>query len=179
MAHPSKQLISALRKTADRLQNGATYAWGNHGSCNCGNLLQVVTDLSRQEILTYAHTGFGEWTELAEEYCYVTDAPVNMLISSLEKIGLTPTDIHNLEYLEDKTVLRHLPGGFRWLKKNNREDVIIYFKTFADLLEARLIEFELMSEEIVLDNEWLQSVLSAPVSAETNSKILPEPVAII
>lgn len=165
MAHSSKQLVEALRKTAHRLQNGSTYAWGNHGSCNCGNLLQVVTDLSRQEILTYAHTGVGEWTELAEEYCYVTDAPVNMLISSLEKIGLTPTDIHNLEYLEDKAVLKNLPGGFRWLKKNKREDVIVYFNTFANLLESKLSIEEYNSEFINLDNDWLNKLLALKVEA--------------
>ena len=176
MAHPSKQLIDALRKTADRLQNGATYAWGNHGSCNCGNLLQVVTDLSRQEILTYAHTGFGEWTELAEEYCYVTDAPVNMLISSLEKIGLTPTDIHNLEYLEDKNVLKNLPGGFRWLKKNRREDVIVYFNTFASLLQIKLSKEEDIYEEVSFDDGWLSKLLWSDIGTLEATGAMLEPV---
>lgn len=138
MAHPTIELISALRQTAAKLRNGNHYAWGNHGSCNCGNLLQVVAKLSKEEILRYAHTGIGEWTELAEEYCPVTDAPVNLLINKLEAIGLTPTDIHNLEYLEDKQVLQLLPGGFRWLSRNVREDVIVYFETFASMLEDKL-----------------------------------------
>ncbi len=175
MAHPSKQLINALRTTATRLSNGAGYAWGNHGSCNCGNLLQVVTNLSRQEILTFAHTGIGEWTELAEEYCYVTDAPVQMLISSLEKLGLTPTDIHNLEYLEDKSVLKNLPGGFRWLKKNKREDVIIYFNAFADLLEAKLEKVP----EVFIDNfqhDWIENLLNNQVDIATTKEALLEVV---
>jgi hypothetical protein len=41
--------------------------------------------------------------------------------------------------LEDRTVLNALPGGFRWLKRNQRADVILYFKTYADLLEEQLI----------------------------------------
>lgn len=139
MAHPSIELISALRETAARLKSGAHYAWGNHGSCNCGNLLQVVTELSKEEILTYAHSGIGEWTELAEEYCGVTDAPVSLLLKKLQDTGLTPTDIHNLEYLEDREVLNALPGGFRWLKRNQREDVIVYFETFATVLEEKMI----------------------------------------
>ena len=175
MAHPSKQLINALRTTATRLQNGAGYAWGNHGSCNCGNLLQVVTKLSRQEILTYAHTGIGEWTELAEEYCSVTDAPVQMLISSLEKLGLTPTDIHNLEYLEDKAVLKNLPGGFRWLKKNRREDVIIYFNAFADVLEAKL-EKENQLAPVDFNNEWIENLLNEQVGIATIKETLLEVV---
>jgi hypothetical protein len=138
MAQATIQLIGALRETAARLRNGASYAWGNHGACNCGNLVQVVTKLSKEEILAYAHTGIGEWTELAEDYCGVTDAPADLLITKLQEIGLTPSDIHNLEYLEDKSVLQRLPGGFRWLQRNVREDVIVYFETYADLLEEQL-----------------------------------------
>jgi hypothetical protein len=139
MANANIELVNALRETANRLKMGAQYAWGNHGACNCGNLLQVVTKLSRDEIIRYAQTGTGEWTELAEDYCGITDAPVSLLIHKLEQLGLTATDIHNLEYLEDREVLNKLPGGFRWLKRNIKEDVIIYFETFAELLEEKLI----------------------------------------
>jgi hypothetical protein len=41
--------------------------------------------------------------------------------------------------LEDKKVLHHLLGGFRWLKRNVRADVIDYFEAFANLLEEELI----------------------------------------
>jgi hypothetical protein len=140
MATPNIDLIAALRETATRLRNGAHYAWGNHGACNCGNLLQVVTRFSKEEILQYAHSGIGEWTELAEDYCGIADAPVSFLIFKLEQLGLTPSDIHNLEYLEAREVLKQLPGGFRWLSRNVREDVIIYFETFADYLEEKLLQ---------------------------------------
>ena len=139
MAHPNIRLIAALREAAQNLRNGAHYAWGHHGSCNCGHVLQVVTELSKEEIIRHAQSVYGEWTEIAEEYCGVTNAPAYLLVSRLEKLGLTPTDIHNLEYLEDRAVLQSLPGGFRWLKKNVREDVIVYFETFAQMLEERLI----------------------------------------
>ena len=139
MAYPNLTLIGALRQAARDLRNGAHYAWGNHGACNCGHVLQVVTHLSKEEILTYAHTGIGEWTEIAEDYCGVTDVPAYLMLSKLDAIGLTATDIHCLEYLKDKAVLERLPGGFRWLKKNVREDVILYFETFAQLLEEKLL----------------------------------------
>jgi hypothetical protein len=139
MAHPNPTLINALRNTATKLAEGNHYAWGNHGSCNCGNLLQTVTTLSAQEILQHAHTGIGEWSEIALDYCGVTSAPHTMMIGKLEDIGLTPSDIHNLEYLEDKQVLQQLPGGFRWLSRNKREDVVLYFNTFANMLESKLV----------------------------------------
>src|SRR5438309_2147360 len=134
MAHPNLTLIGALRQAAENLRKGSPYAWGHHGSCNCGQVLQVVTHLSKEEILKHAHTGIGEWTEIAEEYCDVTSLPAYLMISKLEAIGLTPPDIHSLEYLNDRNVLNKLPGGFRWLKKHVREDVILYFETFAEVL---------------------------------------------
>ncbi|HNP23767.1 MAG TPA: hypothetical protein PKM63_18245 [Panacibacter sp.] len=139
MANPNFKLISALRATAQRLSEGADYAWGNHGSCNCGNLLQVVTRFSKEEILQYAHTGIGEWTEIAEDYCGIANAPVGLLLTRLQQLGLTATDIHHLEYLNNRSVLNHLPGGFRWLRRNSREDVIIYFETYASMLEEKLV----------------------------------------
>jgi len=138
MAHPSVQLIAALRSAASQLSSGAPYAWGHHGSCNCGHLLQVITHCSREEILRHAQTIHGEWSEIAESYCGVTNTPAYLMMSKLEAFGLTPTDINNLEYLKDREVLKQLPGGFRWLRKNEREDVILYFNTMAGILEKKL-----------------------------------------
>jgi hypothetical protein len=154
MAHPNTALIDGLRKAAAGLVNGNYYAWGHHGACNCGHLLQATTQLTKEEIVTYAHTGIGEWTELAQESCPVTDAPINLLLIKLQQLELTPTDIHNIEYLEDKEVLNRLPGGFRWLKRNVREHVVMYFETMANMLEEKLINHieinysELLPEEL-------------------------------
>jgi len=140
MATPTLALIEALRETANRLNNGAKYSWGNHGACNCGNLVQVVTNFTEGEIINFAHQGAGEWTELAEEFCPVTNAPINLIITKLQQLGLTALDIHHIEYLTDKEVLKYLEGGFRWLKRNVKADAIAYFEAFADLLEDRLLK---------------------------------------
>ena len=152
MAQPNIQLIQALRTTAYKLRNGSHYAWGHHGACNCGNLVQVVTDLTEGEILRYAHQGIGEWTELAQEFCPITKAPIDLVIAKLVEVGLTPTDIHHVEYLTDKEVLKNLDGGFRWLKRNKREDAIAYFEAFANMLEEKLLQqidinFDLLSQQ--------------------------------
>jgi hypothetical protein len=140
MALPSPLLIESLRTTAERLRDGARYTWGRHGHCNCGNLAQTLTGFSAAEIERYNLSGAGEWTELAQDYCEVSRAPEALVLHKLMDAGLTPADVHNLEYLSDKTVLRHLPGGFRWLERNRREDVILYFETLADLLEQKLLD---------------------------------------
>ncbi len=154
MATPNITLINALRETAERLRAGATYAWGNHGACNCGNLLQVITPLTRQEIMSYAQTGIGEWTELAQDYCGVTNAPVELMLSKLKEVGLTPSDIHHLEYLDNKEVLEHLRGGFRWLKRNERQDVISYFEAYAEMLENALLS-SIDIREVLVHHEEL------------------------
>jgi len=154
MAHPNTALIEGLRTAAAGLVNGNYYAWGHHGACNCGHLLQATTQLTKEEIIRYAHTGTGEWTELVQESCEVTGAPINLLLKKLQQLGLTPTDIHNIEYLEDRDVLNRLPGGFRWLKKNVREHVVLYFETMANMLEERLISnIEVDYSELLLQRE--------------------------
>lgn len=138
MATPSQTLIDALRDAAHRLQNGAMYAWGHHGCCNCGHVLQSITGQTPEAILQTAHTGVGEWTQIAEEYCGTTNLQAYQLMHRLEQAGLSPTDIHHIEYLNDRAVLEKLPGGFRWLRRNEKSDVIVYLNTFADILEDQL-----------------------------------------
>lgn len=158
MAQANLPLINALRETARRLRKGVPYSWGHHGACNCGNLLQVVSNFNKEEIVTYAHTGIGEWTEIAEESCSVTNAPLYFLMEKLEQLGLTPSDIHNIEYLEDRQVLNYLTGGFRWLKRNIREDVIDYFEAMATMLEEKLLtSVELPNELFVQSLEMEES----------------------
>ena len=160
MAQPTTELINALRQTAGRLLNGAQYSWGHHGACNCGNLVQVITRFTQGEILRYAHQGIGEWTELAQEFCPVTHAPIDLIIAKLVAVGLTPTDIHHIEYLSDREVLNHLPGGFRWLKRNKREDAIDYFETFANVLEDKMLQqIDINFDEVI---GVQQAVLHSP-----------------
>lgn len=156
MAKASLELISALRKAASRLQNGAHYAWGHHGACNCGQLVQVVSQLTEGEIIRYAHTGTGEWTELAEDFCSITNAPYTLLMAKLDGLGLNASDIHHIEYLSDKEVLQHLSGGFRWLKRNKREDAIAYFEAFANMLEEK------MAQQLNIDFNKILSMETAP-----------------
>jgi hypothetical protein len=152
MATATIELINALRETAARLRNGAHYAWGHHGACNCGNLMQVVTQFTEGEILRYAQSSTGEWSEMTVEFCPVTNAPLTLVITRLEEIGLTPTDIHDIEYLSNKEVLKQLPGGFRWLKRNKREDAIDYFETFANMLEEKMVQHININMESIPQN---------------------------
>ena len=54
MARPNLDLIAALRRTARKINDGAPYQWGHMGSCNCGNLAQELTKLTKAEIHAHA-----------------------------------------------------------------------------------------------------------------------------
>ena len=62
------------------------------------------------------------------------------LINALIREGFSSDDIHHVEYLSDKSVLRALPGGFRHLARNNKYDVVLYMRTWASVLELKLNE---------------------------------------
>ncbi|OJJ17468.1 hypothetical protein BKI52_26725 [marine bacterium AO1-C] len=140
MAKPSVNLIDSLRKTARKMSQGAPYQWGHMGSCNCGNLAQEITKLTKAEIHAYAlQTRFGDWSEQTAEFCPTSKLPMDLVISEMMEAGLTRTDLKNLEKLSDKKVLKRLPLGERYLKHNKRDDVVKYLATWADLLEEELL----------------------------------------
>ena len=139
MARASINLIQALRRTANNLLSGSKYQWGHMGACNCGNLAQELTSLTKKEIHDYAMRGHGDWSEQVDAFCPTSTMPMDLLISELAASGLSLEDLINLERLKDKSVLRRIPLEKRKvLKHNSREDVALYLKTWADLLEEKL-----------------------------------------
>jgi hypothetical protein len=150
MATPNLTLISALRKTAKKLETGAPYQWGHMGSCNCGNLAQEVSKLSKVEIHAYAmRNRQGDWSEQTDAYCPVSNQPMDLLITQMTDIGLTTTDLKNLEKLSDAQILRRLPTEFRYLQHNKRDHVVMYLREWATMLEEQLLaDIHLPSFEI-------------------------------
>jgi len=138
MAVANVELIGALRATAARLDGGAVYQWGHLGQCNCGHLVQTVCHLDKRVIHEWALERRGDWEELANDYCPTSGYAIDDVIGQLVARGMTTDDIGHLEKLDDPAVLTGLPGGHRWLRRNDRADLIIYLETWADQLEAAL-----------------------------------------
>ena len=129
-------LIDALRQTSNRLlDDQVEYQWGHMGQCNAGHLIQTLTGLSSFEIVESIDFQLDEWSEHAIDYCSNTGCKVDDIFLTIEKHGMTHEDIVKLENLSDRKVLNNLDGGFRHLMRNNRNDVIDYMNSFADLLE--------------------------------------------
>ncbi|MEL6185576.1 MAG: hypothetical protein AAFU79_13220 [Myxococcota bacterium] len=138
MAVPSRTLIDALRSTADRLGGGAKYNWTHMGACNCGHLAQTVTEFSAAEIHAIALEKAGDWHEQVIDHCPASGLPMDHLIHTLLELGLSRADLAHLERLSGAEVLRALPEGQRELDYRRRSHVVLYMRTLADVLEARL-----------------------------------------
>jgi len=140
MARPTPELIDALRRTARKLRNGASYQWGHMGGCNCGNLAQELTKLNKDQIHQYAMQRYGDWNEQVDDYCPTSQMPLDVVINEMLNAGLMLEDLKHLEKLDDRAVLTRFPIEDRFLKHNVRDDVVKYMNSWADLLEEQLLE---------------------------------------
>lgn len=140
MAKASITVINALRATIANLEKGASYQWGHMGSCNCGNLAQVITNKDKAEIHKSAMRRHGDWNEQLFDYCPTSGLPIDHIIDEMIAFGFTKQDLGHLEKLSDPKILQNLPLERRNLKHNMKADVILYLKTWAHYLENQLIE---------------------------------------
>jgi hypothetical protein len=139
MARANSELIDALRRTADRLEGGLHYDWGNPAACNCGHLARTVTELSQAELLGYARERQAEWGEIVVDSCPTSGMPIDWVIDRLVRLGLTHSDLARLEDLEHAEVLARIPlERRRRMRRNRREDVVLYLRTWAALLAEQL-----------------------------------------
>jgi len=139
MAKANWRLIQILRLTADRIQQTEDYHWAHVGKCNCGHLAQTITGLSAKELFQYANEGnLDEWTEYAKDYCPLNKQPLDAIIAAILETGMARRDLHHLEYLSDARVLARLPGGMRYLRRHQPQDVALYLHTWASMLEEEM-----------------------------------------
>lgn len=140
MARPDPRLIDALRATADRLSDGASYRWTHMGACNCGHLAQTLTDLTPAEIHALALEKAGDWRQQVIDHCPASGYTIDHVIDLMLEHGMTRRDISALERLEDPEVVRAVPAALRPLDHRNRTHVVAYMRAWADLLDARRVE---------------------------------------
>lgn len=140
MAQPSLPVIQALRTTAQRLVTQAPYQWGHMGSCNCGHLAQTVTRLTKAEIHARAMARYGDWERQLADYCPTSGLPIDHTIDEMLALGFTRADLTHLERLADPAIRAAIPFERRnALRHNQRDDVVLYLRTWADLLEQHLL----------------------------------------
>ncbi|ACY15993.1 hypothetical protein [Haliangium ochraceum] len=142
MARANVDLIRALRQTAERLRGDVHYQWGHMGECNCGHLAQTITRLDKRLIHAWALEREGDWAQQVHDYCPSSGYRIDDIITAMLDLGMARDDIEQLEKLADPAVLalvRARTGDERrHLRRNLRDDVILYMDTWADLLAADL-----------------------------------------
>lgn len=139
MARASVELIQKLQQAARKIATGAPYEWGHMGSCNCGHLAQAITCRPKGEIHASALQRHGDWEQQLVDYCPHSGLPMDDIIDEMLALGLTRQDLAHLEKLGDPAILRVLPSERRYLRHNLREDVVLYLKAWAGLLEQQLL----------------------------------------
>jgi hypothetical protein len=171
MAKANQELIQAIRRTTKKLAQGVAYQWGHMGSCNCGNLAQELTKLTKGEIHQFAMQGRGDWREQVEEFCPTSGLPMDLLIADMLNYGLTTSDLQNLERLSDKQVLKRIPLERRDAMNHNvRADVVLYMTEWADMMEEYLLK------DIHLDLSFMNNTKAAVHQKETLANRLPAKV---
>ena len=168
MAIATPYLVSALRQTARNLEKTeVTYRWSSFANCNCGHLIQTVTGMDASEIQSKAMTQDGDWGKQANVHqprlsppqpdfgdrpaldegawepedvgaCQVTGASIDFVFYSLNRMGLSATDIKQLERLSDLEVRRRLGTENVYFPHHVRENVITYIIEWANMLEEDL-----------------------------------------
>lgn len=139
MAISSFPVIQALRITAQRLATQAPYQWGHMGSCNCGHLAQTITNLTKAEIHRRAMQRYGDWERQLIDYCPTSGLPIDDTIEEILAVGFTRQDLTHLERLSDPLIRAALPQEHRHPRHNHRDDVVLYLRTWAMLLENQLL----------------------------------------
>lgn len=133
---PDIRFSNVLRETARRMSSGADYNWCHMGRCNCGHIAQTITRKSPQEIHEMALLKSGDWKDQSIEHCGSTGYTIDHIIDSILAYGLKRKDLAHIERLSDPAIRSHIPFEKRKnLNFKNREDVILYFNTWAKMIE--------------------------------------------
>jgi hypothetical protein len=156
------ELAKHLRETARRLEKGATYRWTHQGQCNCGHLAQTLTGMASGDIHRLAVQSEGEWVDHAAAYCDTTGLPVDTLITTMLSFGLTIDELGDLERLCSPRVTRWLPAAQNYLDYRRRTDVVLYFNTWAAVIEADVVMLETPNATVLVNGK-----LYTPYEART------------
>ena len=83
---------------------------------------------------------YGDWNEQVDDYCSISQMPIDLVINEMLNAGLMLEDLKHLEKLDDRQVLIRFPLEARYLKHNVRDDVVAYMNAWADLMEEQILE---------------------------------------
>lgn len=124
------------------------------GHCNCGHLAQTVTALPAAKLHALALEKYGEWADKAHAFCEHSGYPIDHVLSQMLKLGLTTQDIAYLERLSGPKVLAAIPGR-SYLNYRERDDVVLYLRTWASQLEGQFLQQQHLPEALTTPEKQL------------------------
>ncbi|HEY8402481.1 MAG TPA: hypothetical protein VIK89_14535 [Cytophagaceae bacterium] len=144
MAKANLEVIDALRQAAERIESKSNYNWKDIGACNCGNLVQVVCNFDKKEIRKAGIKKHGDWETLVQLYRKDSPFEIDKIITKMVEFGFAPEDLVELENLSSPKIRSRI--GKRFLKRDDREDAILYLQAWADILEEEMVESVKLTE---------------------------------
>ena len=160
MAKANPELIAAIERTITKLQHGASYEWGHMGACNCGNLAQELTKITKAEIHKFAMQRHGDWNDQLIDYCPDSGYPLDLMVSKMLEFGLSLDDLRHLERLSDPEILAMMDQEKRdKLNKNSREDLVFYLQLWAKLLRENWFNQTYLTSSIISEKKLKLPVL--------------------
>ena len=123
---------------ASEIQSKAMMQDGDWGKQANANVHQVRLSPPQPDFGDRPALDEGAWEPENVGACQVTGASTDFVFYSLNRLGLSATDIKQLERLSDPDVRRRLGTENVYFPHHVRENVISYMTEWADMLEEDL-----------------------------------------
>ena len=82
-----------------------------------------------------------DWNEQLIDYCPTSGFPMDLIIEKMIDFGFSKQDLRHLEWLSDTEIVNEVlkDKSISHLSRNSKSDTILYMKTWANLLEDKLV----------------------------------------
>ncbi len=120
---PTKQLILALRETANQLlTKPEIYDWYYNDSCNCGLLAKNLLHINETEFKNILKIeNISLWSNSAKNsFCPKTGLPFTEIFKLLYEAGLEKEDFRKIEFIEGGSY-KNLIQVAEWMNKKADE----------------------------------------------------------
>lgn len=142
MAKANLKIIAVLERTIKKLQNKNTkYDWKMIGCCNAGCLIRAaIPGLSVRDLHIAGIQKHGDWEMLETLYRERSTYKIDNILSELYAMGFEQGDFTEVENLSNEEILSRIEREGEAIKRDNRENVIRYFKAWAQMLREKYTE---------------------------------------
>jgi hypothetical protein len=186
------KLRNALATVVRALENDTVeYNWRNQGQCNCGLVIQALTDKGRKDVQEMFSDGVEQadkytnqefdttWKNLAKASCSVTGKPLTEVFQQLHDLGMNVEDMVHLEYLDNPAIYKE--SGIQlerpkvttnfWGKQkvqrdrwyDNKNNLIKYLKAWIRIIDNDIDRTKFSKDQLAEVDILIAKALATPV----------------